>query len=80
MTSEKIKRMRQELIAEQLEKIDIEAPFYRFTRYARYVLMCLGIYNNKDVREFFDAPEWGQPENKNFLMEKIRYYLEKYVK
>ena len=72
--------MRQEFIAEQLEKIDPSLEFNKFALNAQCTLMHIGLHFHKDVRAFFELPEWNEPGHQAELMEQIKIFMEKYVK
>ena len=71
---------RQGLIQHILDNIDPNLNYRDFYLRAFHELASMGLTLRKDVKGFFQAPEWQEPGHQKELMEQIKVYLRRYIR
>lgn len=76
----KIEQARNQLVQSALDEICSERNFSDFRRHAYYVIAKLGLQLKAKAGDLFEGKEWLIPRYRDFLIERLKVFLIRYIK
>ena len=80
INKEKINKARRLLIDSALDDICSVDNFNDFYRHAYYIIAKLGLQRKAKEEQLFTGSEWSNPQCKEYLMQRLKNFLIRYIR